>query len=68
MTHLSVVWVPVIFTIGAFLFPFFWPHKGKYNLDFGSAAWFLGCWFYGLIATVFVWAAFAMWLLHHRVY
>lgn len=67
MTHIHVVWVPIIISILAFLFPFVWPNKGKYNLDLGSAAWFLGSWFYGLFAVAITWAAFAMWLMHHRV-
>lgn len=67
MTHISVVWVPIIVSIAIVFFPFVWPHKGKYNLDFGSAAWFLGCWFYGAIVATFTWAAFAMWLLRHHV-
>jgi hypothetical protein len=62
MTHPNIWW-PVIFTIAAFLFPFLWPNKDKFTLDKG-AWWFMGCWFYGLIATLVVWIVFAVWLSH----
>jgi hypothetical protein len=59
MTHFPFVLLPVIVTVGAVLFPFFWPNKSKFTLD-GGGFWFLGCWFYGLIVALIAWIIYAV--------